>query len=357
MTTGASTGQKKNVTIKDVAQQAGVSVPTVSRVLAGNYPVAAATRARVLRAMRDLDYVVNAHARALAGATAKTVAFVLRDIASPFFTHIAHGVETQATAEGRLSLVCSTNGDAQRELAVVDLMREQRSDAVILVGGGSNDPAYRERMIRTAHALDAVGSRLVLCGRPSLGEDVPATVVQYDNYGGAYAATSHLLSLGHRRITFIGLHPEIPIAEDRYAAFDQAHEAFDVEIDPELIVPGTFDQATGRRAVTRLLDAGAEFTAVVAANDTVAVGAIEALRQAGRDVPGEVSVIGYDDIPLAAAVTPGLTTVHVPHEALGRAAVYHALHRDNAAIEQHVTLATHVVVRSSVAPPRMRRNR
>ncbi|WP_156037575.1 LacI family DNA-binding transcriptional regulator, partial [Glycomyces tenuis] len=195
---------EKRPTIRDVAALAGVSVPTVSRVLAGNYPVAPATRAKVLRAMRELDYVVNAHARALAGATTKTVAFVVDDVTGPFYAFIARGVEQQAASEGRLCLLCTTHGDPERELAVVELMREQHAEAVIVVGGAWDREQYRERMRYFATALDKSGSRLVLCGRPSLGENVPATVVHYDNEGGAYAMTSHLLSVGHRRIGYLG---------------------------------------------------------------------------------------------------------------------------------------------------------
>ncbi|WP_223166823.1 LacI family DNA-binding transcriptional regulator [Nonomuraea sp. SYSU D8015] len=341
----------ERVTIRDVAARAGVSATTVSRVIKGDYPVAQSTRTRVLRAMRELDYVLNVHARALSGASTKMVAFVLDDVTGPSFAYVAKGVEQQATAEGRLCMVCTTHGDPARELAVVEAMREQRADAVILVGGGSLDDTYRERMSHFAHALDKAGSRLVLCGRPPLGDDVPTTVVEYDNEGGAYAMTSHLLSQGHRRIALVGASTPDDLSTtklDRVRGFERAHESFGVPYDPDLVIPAYFGRADGYAATRRLIALGAEFTAVFAATDMVAIGVLAALREAGIRVPEDVSLAGYDDIPFAADLTPALTTVHVPTEELGRTAVRLALNREE---RQHVVLGTHIVVRDSVRPP------
>ncbi|MEU1167696.1 LacI family DNA-binding transcriptional regulator, partial [Streptomyces sp. NPDC005921] len=147
-------------TIRDVAARAGVSASTVSRVLAGDYPVSAATRTRVLRAVRELDYVADARAKAVAGAGTPTLAFVLEDITGPSFAHMAHGVEREAARLGHLSLVCSTDGDVRRELEFIEMMRAQRAAAVILVGGAADTPEYRERTRRIADSLASAGSRL-----------------------------------------------------------------------------------------------------------------------------------------------------------------------------------------------------
>ncbi|MFE0515156.1 LacI family DNA-binding transcriptional regulator [Streptomyces sp. NPDC058964] len=334
-------------TVRDVAARAGVSASTVSRVLGGTYPVAATTRARVLTAIRELDYVVNAHARALGGATDKTVAVVLDDVTGAFCAHIARGVEEEASKEGRLCMLCTTHGDPRRVLSVVDTMREQRADAVIVVGGAWEDRAYRERMTHFAHALDRAGSRLVLVGRPPLGPGVPATVVDYDNEGGAFALTTHLLASGHRRIAHLGRVPGLSTSGQRVAGFTRAHELLGLTPDPELIADGTFSRAYGYRATRELLSSGREFTAVFAATDMIAAGAVQALREAGRRIPDDVAVAGYDDIPLALDVHPSLTTVHVPQEELGRTAVRLALHRDELPDGPHLVLGTHVVLRDS----------
>ncbi|MET8942669.1 LacI family DNA-binding transcriptional regulator [Streptomyces sp. NPDC004542] len=338
-------------TVRDVAARAGVSASTVSRVLGGTYPVAEATRARVLEAMRELDYVVNAHARALGGVTSKTVAFVVDDVTSPFYAHIARGVEEQAAAEGRLCMLCTTHGDPRRILAVVETMREQRADAVIVVGGAWDDKPYQDRMTHFAHALDRAGSRLVLVGRPPLGPGVPATVVDYDNEGGAFALATHLLSAGHRRIAYLGRVPGLSTSDGRVSGFTRAHELLGLAPDPGLILDGVFSRPYGYRATRELLEAGAEFTAVFAATDTIATGVVQALREGGRRIPDDVAVAGYDDIPVARDVYPALTTVHVPQEELGRAAVRLALHRDEPPDGRHLVLGTHVVLRESTRRP------
>ena len=343
-------------TIRDVATRAGVSVATVSRVITGNYPVAGPTRAKVLRAVRDLDYVVNAHARALAGNRSKIIAVLLSDITSPFYNRIVFGVEQQATAEDRLCMVCATQGDPEREVQLVEMLREQSVDAVVLVGGVIDSPEYRERMARLARLLDGAGSRLVVCGRPSPGTDLPVTVVEYDNTGGAFAATSHLLSQGHRRILFLGGIEADTTTAPRLAGYRKALAAYGLPTDDARLVltGGQTGEFAYRTLKARLAETGGkpDFTAIVAWDDLVAAKALVALREAGVSVPGEVSVVGYNDEPIAQDVWPALTTVSIPHMELGREAVRLALHRNDPAIgrSQHVTLGTHVIVRDSVSP-------
>ncbi|MBB5869592.1 LacI family transcriptional regulator [Allocatelliglobosispora scoriae] len=341
----------KRPTIRDVAALAGVSVATVSRVLSGDYPVAGATRTRVQRAVRELDYVVNAHARALSGTTSKVVALVVREVVSPFYARIAAGVEEQATEAHRLCLVCTTHGDPDRELEVIKLMREQQADAVILVGGVVENADYRERMYRYAQGLEDAGTRLVLCGRPSLGPDFPAISVEYDNAGGAFAATSQLLSGGHRRIAMLAGEPGLTTSDERIDGYRRAMAAFGAPIDPALIRHGWMSHEEGRRHVRELLAGRTAFTAIFAANDQMAAGALMELRAAGLRCPEDVSIIGYDDSPFAQDLWPALNSVHVPLDELGRTAVRLALAKSTGApSRQQVMLGTHVVIRNSVRP-------
>ncbi|MFD4554083.1 LacI family DNA-binding transcriptional regulator [Streptomyces sp. NPDC058469] len=336
-------------TIRDVAARAGVSASTVSRVLGGEYPVSTATRTRVLRAVRDLDYVADARAKAVAGVGTPTLAFVLEDITGPSFALMAHGVEREATRLGHLCLVCSTEGDVQRELDFIETMRAQRTAAVILVGGTADTPEYRERTRRIADSLAAAGSRLVLCGRPPLGPGAPVTVIEYDNEGGAYALVAHVLAQGHQRVLFLGGKPDQATAQGRERGYLAAHRARGLEPDPELLLHGDFTRDSGHRLMRAALSRKLEFTAVVAATDMVAAGALTALHEAGLDVPGDVSLAGYDDIPFARDLYPALTTVHVPYEELGRLAVRTALGRTPESPDEHLLLGTHVVVRDSIA--------
>ncbi|MFJ9250585.1 LacI family DNA-binding transcriptional regulator [Streptomyces sp. NPDC101776] len=338
-------------TIRDVAVQAGVSVATVSRALAGNYPVSQATRARVMAAVESLHYVVNVHAKALSGGVAGPIAMVLQDITGPSLAHVAAGVEQEAAARGRLSLVCVTHNDRDREDALVQLMREQHAAAVVLVGGAVMDDAYHERMAEYARVLDAAGSRLVLCGRPPLTSSLPVTVVDYDNRGGAFQAMDHILGMGHRRVLFLGGNPLMSSAEQRRTGYRQALRAHGVPYAEELDVSGLYTRASGYQRTRAALQEGPDFTAIFAGTDMVAVGALAALREAGLTVPGDVSLVGFDDVPFATDLTPALTTIRVPYEELGRTAVRLALERDPSLADDHVVLSTQLVIRQSVRPP------
>ncbi|WP_374195805.1 LacI family DNA-binding transcriptional regulator [Streptomyces sp. ISL-24] len=348
--TDARQGPKERPsTIRDVALKAGVSVATVSRTLAGNYPVSDETRARVMAAVESLHYVVNVHAKALSGRVAGPVALVIKDITGPSLAHVAAGVEQEAADRGRLSLVCATRDDPAREDDLVQLMREQHAAAVLLVGGVVPDAAYDRRMAGYAEALDAAGSRLVLVGRPAPAPDLPVTVVDYDNRGGAFQAVSHLLASGHRRVLFLGGEAGLSSADERRAGYRDALRAHGADHAEELDTTGTYTRSSGYVRTRDALGAGLEFTAVFAGSDMVALGALAALREAGLDVPGEVSVVGFDDVPFATDLTPPLTTVRVPYEELGRTAVRLALEREQyPAGDDHVVLGTQLVIRQSV---------
>lgn len=176
------------------------------------------------------------------------------------------------------------------------------------------------------------------------------TVIEYDNEGGAHALVAHVLSQGHRRVLFLGGRPDHTTAQGRERGCLAAHRARGIDVDPALVLHGDFTRDSGHRLIREALAAGLEFTAVVAATDMVAAGALTALREAGLSVPGDVSLAGYDDIPFARDLYPALTTVHVPYEELGRLAVPTALGRTPEKADEHLLLGTHVVVRDSVAP-------
>jgi len=359
-----TTGDAGRATIRDVAERAGVSVASVSRVLSGNYPVSEELRRRVMKVVRDLDYVTNAHARSLAGGGTPTVAILINNITGAAFAHVAKGVEGAATLRGWLSIVGTTGDDPERELTLVNLMRQQGADAVVLLGGAYDYDEYQLRMARFARSLDAAGSHLVLVGRPPLEGDVPATTIDYDNESGAYAMASHLLSAGHRRILVLPGHAELTTAQGRLKGARRAFEAYGVPFDQGLVRHGPYDDEHGYAAVQAALHETPDFTAVLAGTDIVAAGAMQALRSAGLRVPDDVSITGYDDIPLASQLTPQLTTVHVPYEEMGRVALRAVADRRQgvgggarrkSGDAEHLVLGTHVVVRDSVRPPKRRR--
>jgi len=351
-------GDRRRVTIRDVAVRAGVSVATVSRVLAGNYPTSAAARAKVLRAVKDLDYVIDGRARALAGTGPKTVAVIVSHVDSFFYAAVAQGVEQEAAAQGRLCMVCNHGGDVARELALVQMMREQRAEIVILVGGAVEDEPYKARLMDYARGLAAAGSRLVLCGRPAPSPDMPVIVVEYDNEAGAYAVVSHLLSAGHRGILYMGTMPGHTTVEPRVSGYRRALADHGLGPEHQRIAGVGLGRSHGYAAMRELLaecDGKPDFTAVFAGDDLAAAGAMAAMRERGLHTPADISVVGYNNDAVAQDLNPPLTTVNIPSYELGRSAVRFALAEDTAtpgaargtAQTRHV-LGTHIVLRESV---------
>jgi LacI family transcriptional regulator len=329
--------------IVDVARRAGVSTATVSRVLNRNYPVSDAVRQRVLAAVRDLGYVGNAHARALLKSTSGTVGVILHDVSDPYFAEIVRGVQEVAGLEDRLVVICNSQREPEREITYIEMLRAHRVDAVIMAGGHILDDEYVMALREQAIQLRAQGSRLVLCGR----HPVRADAVVPDNTAGAARLVRHLLAAGHRRIAHLSGPPDLSTTRDRIDGYLGALASYGIEHDPALLVRGEFSREAGHAGVHCLLRSGVEFTAVFAANDLVAVGAMAGLQERGLRVPDDVSVVGFDDVPVASDVTPPLTTVRVPMVEMGRQSMRLALRGPGAPYEV-VRLETELVERQSV---------
>lgn len=346
--------QRRPATISDVAELAEVSTATVSRVLNANYPVAAATRERVQRAVAKLGYAANANARALARSDTHTIGIIVPELVDPFFGYMVRGLEHAAQDSGRLAVIATTGSRRDAELALIDRMQERRVDAVILVSGARVDLPYQRQLAQRAEALEAMGSRLVLCAHPALSIPSPARSVAYDNEGGAFSVTEHLIAHGHRRIAFVGGDREHPTFARRLEGYLRALRSRGIEPDDAIIRTDGFGRDAGSRATRALLDDAAGVTAIFAVNDTIAAGVYDALHDAGLRIPQDVSVVAYDDTPLATDLTPKLTTVHVPLEQMGRDALRAALAEPDAFArtpEDVLTLGTYLVTRDSVATP------
>lgn len=347
------------VTLADVAARAGVSAATVSRVLNGNYPVAGATRSRVLRAVEELEYVVNGPASALAAATSDLIGVLVNDIADPFFGILAGAVQSATgptvTASGRgqkLAVICNTGGSPDRELTYLTLLQRQRAAAVVLTGSTVLDPEHLAALTTRLRRLTENGARVVLCGRPPLAEDAMTAAVTFDNAGGAKALTEHLLDLGHRRIGCIAGPENRTTTRDRLAGHRAALTAAGLPpVPPELIVHGPYDRATGYAGARELLRRDPRLTAILATNDTVALGACAALRDQGLRVPDDISVTGFDDLPFAADVAPALTTARIPLHTAGTQAARLALGLETPGSDAATPVPTDLIPRASTAPP------
>ncbi|MFJ8599503.1 LacI family DNA-binding transcriptional regulator [Streptomyces shenzhenensis] len=345
------------VTLADVAARAQVSPATVSRVLNGNYPVAAATRERVLRAVDELDYVLNGPASALAAATSDLVGILVNDIADPFFGIMASAIQNEIGGPGgraggeRLAVVCNTGGSPERELTYLTLLQRQRAAAVVLTGGAVEDAPHVAAVAAKLRKLAAAGTRVVLCGRPP-APDTEAVALTFDNRGGGRELTEHLIGLGHRRLGYITGPKERTTTRHRLEGHRAALAAAGIDEDPRWTVHGRYDRGAGYEATLELLRRDPSLTAVVAANDSVALGACAALRESGLRIPEDVSVAGFDDLPFSIDAVPALTTVRLPLAEAGARAGRIAMGREEAPPDGIATITGELTIRGSSAPPR-----
>jgi LacI family transcriptional regulator len=329
------------VTITEIARQAGVSVPTVSRVVNGRSDVSPRTRARVEDLLLRHGYRKRSTP---SGSGAALLDLVFNDLDSPWAVEIIRGVEEVAHAAGVGTVVSAIHGRTGDAREWMRNLRARASDGVILVTSALEPVLHEE--------LRALGVPLVVvdpAGSPAL--DVPT--IGAANWSGGMAATDHLLSLGHRRIGLIAGPPRLLCSRARLDGYRAALEGAGVALDETLVVPGDFHPESGFRGCNTLLDLPEPPTAVFAASDQMALGAIEALRRRGLRVPEDMSVVGFDDLPEVRWSAPPLTTVRQPLADMGKLAVRTALRltRDERPDSPRVELGTELVVRSSTAPP------
>jgi LacI family transcriptional regulator len=285
-------------TIRDVAARAGVSVATVSRVLNGKELVREATSAQVLEAARTLKYVPNVAARSLSIRRSPTIGIVLPEMDGELFSEVIRGSDVAARREGYHILVSGSHSDVGEMMEMIEAMRG-RVDGVVIM---APDVAVGE-----------IGGQLPVVLINSRDEGRDAIVI--DNYGGARAMMRHLTSLGHERIAFITGPPRNADARERLRGYRQwmrGNEAKPIE------VRGDFTEAAGHAAALQIAAMSPRPTAIFAANDSMAIGALAALAEANVEVPRDIAVVGFDDIPIARYVTPQLTTVGVDIAELGR---------------------------------------
>jgi LacI family transcriptional regulator len=300
-----------SVTIKDVARLAGVSVATVSRVLNASAHVEEPTRKRVLAATRKLRFSPNTAARSLSTQRSLALGVILPDLYGEFFSELLRGMDTAAQRAGYSLLVSSSHHDARGIDTAVRVSRG-RVDGLLIMAPDVARAAL-------AGALPRGVPTVLLNGRPPGDSDVIAVTV--DNYGGAAAVTRHLIALGHRRIGFIAGAAHNADAQQRERGHRAAMRAAGITRDATLSVRGDFTENAGVDGARALAALDVPPTAIVAANDAMAVGALAFLREAGIEVPSRMAVVGFDDIPVARFLNPPLTSVRVGIAELGAHAI------------------------------------
>jgi LacI family transcriptional regulator len=297
------------LTLEEVGKLAGVSRSTVSRVVNGHPSVRDEVRERVWAVIHETGYQPHAAARSLATRRTRTIGAVIPEavmtlFVDPFFSLLLCGITETCNDHGYYLMLSLFNGPETEEELYRRQIRSGHLDGVIVASSRIDDP-----LIPT---LLEDGVPFVMVGRHS---DSRASYVDVDNVGGARMAVEHLIRLGHRRIGTITGPLSMASGEDRLVGYRQALEAHRIPVQEALIAEGDFTEGGGTMGMQRLLSASP--TAVFAASDSTAIGALKAIREAGLHVPEDIALIGFDDIPLAAALEPALTTVRQPIERLG----------------------------------------
>jgi len=332
-------------TIRDVAKRAGVAPITVSRVINNSGYVRAATRAKVEAVIAELQFVPNSLARSLRFKQTKTIALVLTDITNPFWTTVARGVEDAASAAGFNMFLCNTDEAEAKQIRYLNVLLEKRVDGILLVPARS--AAEPIELIRQQ------GVPVVLLDRRVPG--VPVDVVRGDSEAGAYQLTQLLLGQGHRRIALLSGSREVSITVERQAGYRRAFAEAGVEPPAELMYYGAFTQAAGYEMMQQVFYTMPWPTAVLAANNFIAMGAFRALRDLGLRVPEDMSLVAFDDLPSALVFDPFLTVAAQPAYHMGQQATQLLLARLDGiapAGVQEIVLPTELIVRRSSGPPR-----
>lgn len=328
-------------TIHDVAQRAGVSPITVSRVINHSGYASRETRARVEAAVVELGYVPNRLARSLRSKRTHTLALVLTDITNPFFTTVARGVEDTASDAGYTVIFCNTDESDSEEKKYLQVLLQQQVDGILLVPARS-----------TPDSIDLIRKQktpVVVLDR-RLTPDVAVDTVRCENEVGAYQLVRLLVDLGHQRIAILSGPLGVSTAEDRLAGYRRAMREAGFTDEAQWVIYGSFNQASGYEMMRQLLDINPRPTGIFTANNLIGIGALHAAQEAGLRVPEDLAMVGFDDLPPTLLTSPFFTVAAQPAYEMGQRATQLLLARlttDAALPCQEIVLPTELIVRQS----------
>jgi LacI family transcriptional regulator len=337
---------RARATITDVAAEAGVHPSTVSRALNDHAAstIRAETRQRVLAAADRLGYRPSALARSLRLQRTLTLGMLVPDITNPFFSSIIKGAEDAARERGYNLILCNSEDDPEREATYLRVLREGQVDGLLIASSQMADGTIDE--------LRADAFPFVLLNRAAHGVDDLAVLV--DNHAAAVEAVAYLAGLGHRRVGHVAGPQNTTTGAERCDGYRAAVLEYGLADEPGLLVEAeAFSEEAGSRALQAMLAGSARPTAIFGANDLIAIGMLQRLREIGVRVPQDISIVGFNDIPLAGLLEPALTTVRVPQLQMGVAGANLLIdHLEGKPIgEVRVTLPTELIIRASSAAP------
>jgi LacI family transcriptional regulator len=327
-------------TIHDVARLAKVAPITVSRVINNSGYFSAEIRDRVEKAVAELGYVPNLLARSLRSKRTDTLALILTDITNPFFTTLARGVEDTASEAGFTVIFCNTDESESKEARYLQVLLQKQVDGFLLVPAQSKQGAI--------NLIHQHGEPVVVLDRRVPAENVD--IVRCDSEGGASELINLLISLGHSQVAVLSGPRGVSTAEDRVAGYRRAMNAAGIPVDESYIFFGEFNQEGGYEMTRRALSLYPRPTALFAANNFIAIGAMKAIQDAGLDVPEDIALVGFDDLPPAMVSFPFFTVVSQPAYEMGRRATLLLLERlaqQKTETYQEIVLPTQIIVRHS----------
>lgn len=331
----------KSITMNDVAQAAGVSTTTVSHVINKTRKVEEATIAKVLHVMEDLGYRPNILARSLRRGETNTIGMIVPDVSNQFFADISRHIENFSYTQDYSVILCNSDNDMEKQASYVNTLLAKQVDGVIFISAGEPSEDLSKLVVR--------GIPVVVVDREVALEY--ADVVLLDNEAAGYQATNHLIRLGHKRIACITGPNDLTPSMLRVEGYKKALSEARILIKPSYILAGDFLFKGGENAMSNLLELDPRPSAVFVLNDMMAIGAITAIRKAGLNVPHDLSVIGFDDIEMAAAVTPALTTIAQPIEDIARISSSLLIEKIKSKIQsaenQRIVLEAELIVRES----------
>ncbi len=331
------------VSIKDIAHAARVSHSTVSRALHHSPLVNGETGDRIRQIARRMGYRPSAVARSLVTNKTWTIGVVVTTIADPFIAELVSGIEEKANDHGYSVFLANSNADPEREMKVVHSFHERRVDGIVVT-------ASRVGALYLP-LLTELEAPIVLINNQYPGEFAYSVVI--DNIEASRAATEHLIQLGHKRIAYIGDRQGFQSDTERYTGYRQALDLAGLSFLPELVVDGDGKAESGGAAIELLLKLPEKPTAIFCYNDMTALGALRAIRDHGLSVPGDLSLVGFDDLFIASYLEPRLTTVRQPRRQMGAMAMEMLLKLfSGQPVEASVKVSGELIVRESTAPPK-----
>lgn len=337
-------GQPAVATVKEVAERAGVSTATVSRVLSGSAGVREPLKSRVLAAAQSLGYRPNRAARDLRVRSSRTVGVLIPDIENPFFTSVVCGIEEALSETDYSLLLANYNENPEQETRRLETFRAEGVRGLIFVASRAPSRLYAD--------LESAGIAMVAVSR--VPHRVRTDQVTVANRDGAYAATAHLAGRGYTRIGIINGPAALTTARERQSGYEDALREAGLPVDESLVIHCDFRQAAGHAAMQRLLDLPSPPRALFAASNLLTLGALQAIHERGLEIPGQVAIVGFDEMPWAMSLRPPLTTVAQPAFEVGRTAAELLLDRIQkpTMTRRQIVLETRLIIRASCGSPK-----